>query len=158
GELHARRGSPSRFALIAYADENNGAVGQHMTELLRQAGDTVDYFRLWPMSGPLSYDSARAVIARTAATVFLANVRPISSRGNIALPDSLAQLVTATDGARPTVLVSLGSPYLLSQTPAVRCYLIAWSGGPAAARALAPAPLRRGPSRGPLPVRHPPTH
>src|SRR5256884_8545952 len=93
GELHALRGSPSRFALIAYADENNGAVGQHMTELLRQAGDTVDYFRLWPMSGPLSYDSARAVIARTAATVFLANVRPISSPGNIALPASLAQLV-----------------------------------------------------------------
>src|SRR5213083_579472 len=79
GEVHALRGKPSRVALIAYADENNGAVGQHMTELLRQAGDTVDYFRLWPMSGPLSYDSARAVIARTAATVFLANVRPISS-------------------------------------------------------------------------------
>ncbi len=158
GELHALRGSPSRFALIAYADENNGAVGQHMTELLRQAGDTVDYFRLWPMSGPLSYDSARAVIARTAATVFLANVRPISSRGNIALPDSLAQLVTATDAARPTVLVSLGSPYLLSQAPAVRCYLIAWSGGRASERAVALALLGRVPIAGHLPIRIPPNY
>src|SRR2546425_16720 len=113
GPLHALRAKPSRFALIAYADENNGAAGQYLTELLRQGGDTVDYFRLWPMSGPLSYDSARAVIARAPLTVFVANVRPISSRGNIALPDSLAQLVTATDAARPTVLVSLGSPYLL---------------------------------------------
>src|SRR2546421_12147 len=158
GGLHALRGKPSRFALIVYADENNGTAGQYLTELLRQGGDTVDYFRLWPMSGPLSYDSARAVIARTAATVFLANVRPISSRGNIALPDSLAQLVTATDAARPTVLVSLGSPYLLSQTPTVRCYLIAWSGGQPRAGPFAPPRPGRGPVPGPHPLFGPPTY
>src|SRR6266566_3464128 len=158
GGLHALRGKPSRFALIAYADENNGAAGQYLTELLRQGGDTVDYFRLWPMSGTLSYDSARAVIARTPATVFVASVRPISSRGNIALPDSLAQLVTATDAARPTVLVSLGSPYLLSQTPTVRCYLIAWSGGRASERAVALALLGRVPIAGHLPIRIPPNY
>src|SRR5438552_154707 len=158
GGLHALRGKPSRFALIAYADENNGAAGQYLTELLRQGGDTVDYFRLWPMSGTLSYDSARAVIARTPATVFVANVRPISSRGNIALPDSLAQLVTATDAARPTVLVSLGSPYLLSQTPAARCYVIAWSGGRASERAVALALLGKVPIAGHLPIRIPPSY
>ena len=158
GGLHALRGKPSRFALIAYADENNGAAGQYMTELLRQGGDTVDYFRLWPMSGPLSYDSARTVIARTPATVFVANVRPISWRGNIALPDSLAQLVTATDVTRPTVLVSLGSPYLLSQAPATKCYLIAWSGGRASERAVALALLGRVPIAGHLPIRVPPDY
>src|SRR5436309_9488974 len=111
GRLHALRAHPGRLALIAYADEANGTVGQFLTDLLRQGGDTVEYFRLWPMSGTLSYDSARAVIARAPATVFITNVRPISGKGNIALPDSLAQLITLTDAARPTVLVSLGSPY-----------------------------------------------
>src|SRR2546422_784510 len=158
GPLHALRGRPSRFALIAYADENNGAAGLYMTELLRQGGDTVDYFRLWPMSGPLSYDSARAVIARAPATVFVANVRPISWRGNIALPDSLAQLVTATDAARPTVLVSLGSPYLLNQAPAAKSYLIAWSGVRAAERAVALALLGKVPIAGHLPIRTPPDY
>ncbi|TLY56719.1 MAG: beta-N-acetylglucosaminidase, partial [Gemmatimonadetes bacterium] len=128
GRLHALRAHPGRLALIAYADEANGTVGQFLTDLLRQGGDTVEYFRLWPMSGTLSYDSARAVIARAPATVFVANVRPISSKGYIALPDSLAQLVTATDNARRTVLVSLGSPYLLNQVPGIKSYLIAWSG------------------------------
>src|SRR5436853_5465046 len=137
GGLHALRGKPSRFALIAYADENNGAAGQYLTELLRQGGDTVDYFRLWPMSGTLSYDSARTVIARAPATVFAANVRPLSGRGTIALPDSLAALITATDSARPTVLVSLGSPYLLGQAPTVKSYLVAWSGVKASERAVA---------------------
>src|SRR5437762_14301203 len=110
------------------------------------------------MSGTLSYDSARAVIARAPATVFLANVRPISSRGNIALPDSLAQLITATDAARPTVLVSLGSPYLLNQTPAVKSYLIAWSGVRASERAVALALLGRVPITGHLPPRIPPRY
>ena len=158
GRLHAVRGHPGRLALIAYADEANASVGLFLTDLLRQGGDTVEYFRLWPMSGTLSYDSARATIARAPATVFLTNVRPISGKGNIALPDSLAQLITLTDAARPTVLVSLGSPYLLNQTPAVRSYLIAWSGVRASERAVALALLGRVPIGGHLPTRIPPDY
>src|SRR5882724_9908012 len=158
GRLHALRTRPRRLALIAYADEANASVGLLLTDLLRQGGDTVEFFRLWPMSGTLSYDSARATIARAPATVFVANVRPISWKGNIALPDSLAQLITATDAARPTVLVSLGSPYLLNQTPAVRSYLIAWSGVRASERAVALALLGRVPIGGHLPTRIPPDY
>src|SRR5204863_29930 len=68
GRLHALRGHPGRLALIAYADEANASVGLFLTDLLRQGGDTVEYFRLWPMSGTLSYDSARTTIARAPAT------------------------------------------------------------------------------------------
>ncbi len=158
GRLHALRAHPRRLALITYADEANGTVGQFVTDLLRQGGDTVEYFRLWPMSGTLSYDSARAVIARAPTAVFLANVRPISWKGNIALPDSLAQLVTATDNTRPAVLVSLGSPYLLNQVPGIKSYLIAWSGVRASERAVALALLGRVPIRGHLPIRLPPDY
>jgi beta-N-acetylhexosaminidase len=158
GRLHALRTRPGRLALIAYADEANSSVGLLLTDLLRQGGDTVEYFRLWPMSGTLSYDSARATIARAPATVFVANVRPISWKGNIALPDSLAQLITVTDAARPTVLVSLGSPYLLNQTPTVRSYVIAWSGVRASERAVALALLGRVPIGGHLPTRIPPDY
>src|SRR6266699_805037 len=57
GRLHALRARASHLALVAYADEGNASVGQYLADLLRQggAGDTVDYFRLWPMSGALSY-------------------------------------------------------------------------------------------------------
>ena len=158
GRLHALRARAGRVALIAYADEANSSVGLFLTDLLRQGGDTVEYFRLWPMSGTLSYDSARATIARAPATVFVANVRPISWKGNIALPDSLAQLITVTDAARPTVLVSLGSPYLLNQTPTVRSYVIAWSGVRASERAVALALLGRVPIGGHLPTRIPPDY
>jgi len=156
GTLRALRARRSRLALIAYSDEGNGSVGFTLADVLRRNGDTVDYFRLWPMSGPASYDSARAVLARAPTALFASNVKPISSRGNIALPDSLARLITTTDSVKPTVMISFGSPYLLSQTPTVKTYLLAWSGARACERAAARALLGYSPITGHLPIRLPP--
>src|SRR6266513_624731 len=64
------RGARSRMAIIAYGDELNSYVGQRMLELLRAGGDTVGFFRLWPMSGQASYDSARVVIGRAPTVIF----------------------------------------------------------------------------------------
>ena len=158
GPLHALRSRRSRLALIAYADEQNGSVGQRIVDALRQGGDTVDFFRLWPMSGPASYDTARAVVAREPRAVIVANVRPISGKGTIALPDSMARFIMAADSARPTVLVSLGSPYLLDQAPTVKSYLLAWSAVRAADRAVARALLDEVPITGHLPIRLPPNY
>ena len=156
GTLRRLRGAKTRLALIAYSDEGNGGVGTRMAEILRLNGDTVDYFRLWPMSGTLSYDSARTVIARNGTVIFAANVKPISARGTIALPDSLTRLVMVTDSAKPTVLVSFGSPYLLDQAPSIKSYLVAWSGVRACERAAARAILGFSPVSGHLPIRVPP--
>ena len=158
GTIERLRRTRSRMAIIAYGDELNSYAGQRMLELLRAGGDTVGFFRLWPMSGPESYDSARVVIGRAPTVIFAANVRPISGRGFIALPDSLARLITATDSVKPTVLVSLGSPYLLNQTPTVKSYIIAWSGVRTAERAAARALLGWSPIRGKLPIRIPPAY
>jgi len=152
--LRARR---SRIALIAYGDELNANVGSVVADVLRHGGDTVGYFRLWPMSGTLSYDSARATLARGREAVFITDVRPLTARGTIALPDSMADLIAATDRRRPTVLVSLGSPYLLDQTTA-KSYLLAWSGVTAAERAVGLALLGTVPIGGHLPIRLPPAY
>ncbi|HEY6091086.1 MAG TPA: glycoside hydrolase family 3 N-terminal domain-containing protein [Gemmatimonadales bacterium] len=158
GIVARMRAARSRMAIIAYGDELNSYVGQRMLELMRAGGDTVSFFRLWPMSGQASYDSARVVIGRAPAVVFAMNVRPIAARGAIALPDSLARLIANTDSVKPTVLVSLGSPYLLNQTPTVKSYLIAWSGVRPAERAAARALLGWSPVRGKLPIRIPPAY
>lgn len=158
GALHHLRAHRTRLGVVAYADEGTSAVALRFTNLLQLNGDTVDYFRLWPMSGPASYDSARTVLARNPVALFAANVKPISARGTIALPDSLAELITTTDARKPTVLVSFGSPYLLDQTPSVKSYLIAWSGVRASERAAARAVLGFSPIAGHLPIRIPPTY
>jgi beta-N-acetylhexosaminidase len=156
GTVARLRATRSRITLVAYGDELNSFVGARIVEALQKGGDTVTFFRLWPMSGPTSYDSARTAIAKAPTVIFAANVRPISGRGSIALPDSLARLIMATDSAKPTVLVSLGSPYLLAQTPTVKSYLIAWSGIRASERAVSRGLLGWAPIKGKLPIRIPP--
>jgi beta-glucosidase-like glycosyl hydrolase len=158
GTLRTLRGQRTRLAVVAYADEGTSAVALRFSDLLRSNGDTVDYFRLWPMSGPASYDSARVVLARNPVALFAANVKPISSRGTITLPDSLAALIGVTDARKPTLVVSFGSPYLLDQMPSVKTYLIAWSGVRAAERAAARAVLGLSPISGHLPIRLPPAY
>src|SRR5437667_1842003 len=158
GTVARLRSTRSRMAVIAYGDELNSYVGQRMLELMRAGGDTVGFFRLWPMSGSASYDSARVVIGRAPTVIFAMNVRPIAAKGNIALPDSLARLITMTDSVKPTVLVPVGRPYLLNQTPNVKSYLIAWSGVRPAERAAARALPGRSPVRGKLPIRIPPSY
>src|SRR5436190_2917181 len=60
GTVARLRAARGRLAFIAYGDELNPGVGQRIAEMLQRGGDTVAFFRLWPMSGTLSYDSARA--------------------------------------------------------------------------------------------------
>ena len=129
--------------LVLYGDEVSAAAGRSFAAELRRLGWQVPALRLGPASGPASYDSARTALAAPQPAVFVAAARVSSGRGTLGIPDSLAALIEATAATRPTVLVSLGSPYLLMQAPSVHGYLLAWNIGEvpevAAARALAGA-------------------
>src|SRR2546421_4303138 len=50
GTVARLRRTRGRLALIAYGDELNSTVGQRLQETLRLGGDSVSFFRLWPMS------------------------------------------------------------------------------------------------------------
>ncbi len=153
GEIRHFRSTRGRWAVITYAEETNLTIGNVLVEELRRRGDTVATFRLYPPSGPISYDSARTLIAGHPRVMFATSVRPIAWRGHIALPDSLASLILATAAEKPTLLVSFGSPYLLRQLPGYRgAYFLAWSAVPATERAVARAVTGGAPIRGRTPV------
>jgi hypothetical protein len=155
GAIDSLRARPRRVALVTYAEDQGVLPGYVLANELRALGDTVRVFRIWPSSGPASYDSARAVLAEGGIPVFAAAVRAMAGRGRVTLPDSLVTFIESTAQTAPTVLVSLGSPYLLQQTPHVTSHLLAWSANPlseaAAARALSGAPVG-----GRLPITIPP--
>jgi beta-N-acetylhexosaminidase len=159
GPVSAFRARRARTAVITYAEETNLSLGNELLRALRAAGETLPTFRLYPASGPLSYDSAWATIRGAERVVFASSVRPIAWRGHIALPDSLAALIERSAAGRPTMLVSFGSPYLLGQLPAFPGgYLIAWSANLATERAVADALTGRIPIRGRLPITLDPRH
>ncbi len=153
GPIDAFRAEHRPLAVITYAEETNLTFGNRLVSELRRLGASVTTFRLYPASGTLSYDSARAVIDRAERALFASSVRPIAWRGHVALPDSLADLVTRTATRTPTMLASLGSPYLLNQLPDFAGgYLIGWSANDATERATGRALAGDVPITGRLPI------
>ena len=142
------------LALVTYGDPEWATA---LPRLLTKRAHRVLTFRLYPTSGPASYDSARGVVARAETAVFSVAVRVASGSGTIAMPASLGELIESISRAQPTALVSFGSPYLLAQSPSPAGYLLAWTANPATEEAVANA-LSGAPITGRLPIELPPRY
>ena len=159
GSIEQFRSQRGRTTLITYAEETNLSIGGVLWQELATLGDTVSGFRLYPSSGVASYDSARTAIGRNGRVVFAASVRPIAGRGNIALPDPLADLIEATSRVKATVLASFGSPYLLNQLPGFAgAYLLAYADVVPTERAVARALAGGSEIAGRVPITISPQH
>ncbi|HEU4763880.1 MAG TPA: glycoside hydrolase family 3 N-terminal domain-containing protein [Gemmatimonadales bacterium] len=156
GTVAALRRGRDRVTLVTYGDENSPNVGVRLSQELRTAGHPVTVFKLWPMSGAASYDSARAILGRNGTAVFVASVRTSAWRGTLALPDAMAGLIDSVSRTRPTVLVSEGSPYIIQQAPSAGSYLLGWTPNALAETAIGQALGGRAPITGHLPISIPP--
>jgi beta-N-acetylhexosaminidase len=156
GSVDSIRSGRHNIALVTYGEDNAGSVGATLNRQLREAGNRVSLFRLWPASGKESFDSARAVIRRSEYTVFLTSVKVSAWKGSVELPDPVAELIDKSMRRRNAVLVSLGSPYIGLQVPHLRSYLIAWDSRPLAEWAVGRALTGAAAITGHLPVSIPP--
>ncbi len=158
GTVHGLRAAKPSLTLVSYADENTPAAGNVMAAELRAQGFRVTSFRLWPASGPASYDSAAIATSRSSVTLFVAVVRATAWRGTIGLPESMVALIDSTARVRSTILVSLGNPYLITQTPSVGSYLLGWISNALSEQAMARALAGTAPITGRLPISIVPTY
>ena len=58
GTVHSLKRARPTLTLITYGDDDNRSLGNTMAGELRARGHAVSVFKLWPASGPASYDSA----------------------------------------------------------------------------------------------------
>jgi beta-N-acetylhexosaminidase len=158
GTVHSLKRTRPSLALISYGEEENRSLGNTLAGELRSRGFPVSVFKLWPASGPASYDSAAAVMARGSVTLFATADRPLAGRGTVGLPDAVMQLIDATARLRPTILVSLGNPYQISALPNVGSYLIGWRANSVTEQAVARALAGEAPISGRLPISIPPRY
>jgi beta-N-acetylhexosaminidase len=158
GTVHDIRSSRPPLTLVTYGEEENRTVGQALAAELRRLGLSPAVFRLWPGSGPASYDSAAAALSRRPVALFVTADKPTAWRGSIGLPERLTALIGATARARPTILVSLGNPYLISRLPEVGSYLIGWRSNPVTEEAVARALAGAASITGKLPISIPPLY
>ena len=158
GIVHGLKRARPALSLISYGDEDTRSLGNTMAGELRSRGYSISVFKLWPASGPASYDSAAAVIGRSSVTLFAAVDRPVPWRGTVGLPDAMMKLMDSTAGARPTILVSLGNPYLISSLPNIGSYLIGWRANAVTEQAVARALAGETAITGTLPISIPPSY
>jgi beta-N-acetylhexosaminidase len=158
GVVYSLAGARPALTLVTYAEEENRAAGTALAAELRAQGYGVTLARLWPASGAASYDSAVVALRRNTTAVFAAADRPVSGRGSLGLPAALTALIARTARERPTVLVSLGNPYIDSDLPEVGSYLIAWRSNAVVERAVARALAGAASITGRLPISLPSGH
>jgi len=158
GTVHGLRRARPALTLITYGEEENRSLGNTLAGELRAKGHSVAVFKLWPASGPASYDSAAVVIGRNGVTLFAVSDKPVALRGAIGLPDQIMNLIDSTARARPTILVSLGNPYLISALPAVGSYVIGWRANAVTEQAVARALAGEAAITGRLPISIPPEY
>jgi beta-N-acetylhexosaminidase len=159
GIVHGLRRARPPLTLVTYGEEDSRAVGNALASELRTRGFAVSVFKLWPASGPASYDSAAAAVDRNPVALFVTADRPVASRGTIGLvPQPMKTLIQRTALARPTILVSMGTPYLIEEVPEVGSYLIGWRSNPVTEQAVARALAGVNPITGRLPISIPPSY
>jgi beta-N-acetylhexosaminidase len=83
---------------------------------------------------------------------------PRAGAGSVALPEDFRSFAAQVAERVPTVLVSLGNPYLLAAVPEVGSYLVAWGDREVSQRAAARAVTGAEAVGGRLPISIPPLH
>ncbi|MEQ1856064.1 MAG: glycoside hydrolase family 3 N-terminal domain-containing protein [Longimicrobiales bacterium] len=125
--------------------------------LLARVGDVTEV-RLDERSDSSAYAAAATVLERAVRVVVSAYVPPAAGSRPEAIPLRLRDLVEQSAVARPTLLISFGSPYLLAAVPDVPGYLIAWGDREVSQRAALAALLGEQAITGRLPIPLPPFH
>lgn len=142
---------------VTFAGRNDLAAGRVFDRELGRAV-RVRRARIGFDTHPAVYDSLLRRARSADAVIFSAYVRPGAARNSTDLPGGVRDFLHRLDAAgRTSVLVSFGSPYLLTSVPEAKTYLIAWGGADASQEAAALA-LLGAPVSGRLPISLPPRH
>jgi beta-N-acetylhexosaminidase len=159
GTVYGLRRTRPGLTVVTYGEEDSRAVGNAFAAELRIRGFPVSLFKLWPASGPASYDSAAVFLQRSPMAVFVTADRPVPSRGTIGqLPDLMKTLIAETAQNQPAILVSMGSPYIIEDLPEVGSYLIGWRSNAVTEQAVARALAGVSSITGQLPISIPPRY
>ena len=147
---------PGTTAHLIYAPSSWLWAGRAFSPGLLARVPDVAEMRLDERSDSSAFAEVAERIERATRVIVSAYVSPSAGSGPEALPERLRELVAASVGARPTVLISFGNPYLLSALPEVPSYMVAWGDREVSQRAALVALFGEEAISGRLPIPLPP--
>jgi beta-N-acetylhexosaminidase len=147
-----------RLLHVVYARASDLTAGREFGSVLGEYFPTIRTVRLNGESPASAYQELSWAAGESDLIVVSAFVPPRSGAGSVAVPELLARFIDESQASRPTVVISLGNPYLLSAFPSVGSYMVAWGSREVSQRAAARALVGEAPISGTLPISLPDLH
>jgi beta-N-acetylhexosaminidase len=152
------RDSTKRILVITYADQSDLVAGRAFNSVITERLPGLATIRVDDRTSDAEYAALGAQADSAGLLLVSAYVSPREFTGTVGAQAGFSQFVEkiALSG-KPIIVLSFGSPYLLSAFPSVSSYLLAWGGSPVSQRAAALAVLGEREINGRLPISLPPT-
>ncbi|MFL5485835.1 MAG: glycoside hydrolase family 3 protein [Gemmatimonadaceae bacterium] len=150
--------SSSRILSITYADASDLVAGRTFNSVIDDRIPGTRTVRVDNRTTDAEYAALTAQADSASLLLVSAYVSPREFAGSVGTQGAFSQFVEklALSG-KPIIVLSFGSPYLLSAFPSVSSYLLAWGGAPISQRAAALALVGEREINGKLPISLPPT-
>lgn len=140
GLLPLRGTRSARVLSVSFRRPTDVLAGRRFDRRLRDVYPRLRTAALDEETPSVVYDSLAVAARRQQLVVVGVHVRAVSYEGSVAVPGRFDEFVKELGVAGvPHVVVSFGNPYLVSNFPDVRAYMLAWSGSEASQVAAAGA-------------------
>jgi beta-N-acetylhexosaminidase len=148
----------SRVLHVVYARDEDLTAGLALGTSLGAYFQNLTTRRIGPDSPPATYQELAWARGESDLVVVSAFVPPRAGAGDVAVPEAFSRFVEESGEGKPTVVLSMGNPYLLTSFPGVGTYLMAWGPHEVSQRAAARALVGESAISGRLPISIPPLH
>ncbi|HEU4747406.1 MAG TPA: glycoside hydrolase family 3 protein, partial [Gemmatimonadaceae bacterium] len=150
--------STKRILAITYADETDLTAGRTFSSVIEDRLPPLKSARVDARTTDEEYATLRSDADSAHLLLVSVYVSPREFAATIGTQQAFSQFVEGLAlSGKPIIVISFGSPYLLSAFPSVSSYVLAWGGAPVSQRAAALAVLGFRGISGRLPISLPPT-
>ena len=158
GIVPLARDSTKKILVITYADATDLVAGWAFNSIVTERLPGTATIRIDGRTSDAEYAALGAQADSAGLLIVSAYVSPREFAGTVGARAGFSEFVEkiALSG-KPIIVLSFGSPYLLSAFPSVSSYLLAWGGAPVSQRAAALAILGEQEINGRLPISLPPS-
>ncbi len=131
----------------------NEQFGAYFLQQFRKRYSNIDVYRLTPSSNSIDFDSVLSRAKRNGIVLLALYVKVRTSSGRIGLPEKMIPFVSRlAELKRPTIVVSLGNPYIVGTFPWARALVCSYSDAEAMVESSVEALFGEIEPRGKLPV------
>ena len=149
----------ARVMSVSFRRSSDVLAGRYFNARLRQTYPRLTTAGLDVDSGPALYESLLRQARQQALVILSTYVTAFSQSGSLALPEEVVDFAgQLTEIGVPHIVVSFGNPYLITELPDVRAYMLAWSGSEVSQTAAAQALFGEIEISGRVPTRIPPLY